>query len=315
MVTETLQETQRPAPGRVTEVALAPRYESANVALRLSVRGLTSLVEEAVINWFRVRGFSPSTLYSTYGLEFSTIDCSSLFFGSVTVDDDVVASAEPVGPRYFNVKLTVRRGDRQTVVARSRVTVVMLRRPGWSVELPEELLGMAIDKIDRIRTAVESHDPEFEARDLDERITNDTLGWHRSWRVALGDCHYSGRMQYTGYVRILEQLGELFLADKGLPVSELIAQGQTTVMPRVRVRILADAEAGDLMHTTYEIHQVVGGKLLDCRFDCHVERGERRIPVATGILLKGFASLDDDGGKPVELSPDMVVKLTPDPQP
>jgi acyl-CoA thioesterase FadM len=310
-ISETLHGDDQRAPGRVTEVVLKPRYEAANVRLRIGVRGITSLAEEAVVNWFRVRGFTPTVLYETYGLEFSIIDCSSLLFGVVTVDDEIVASAEPVGPRYFNVKLSVRRGETQAVALRTRVTVVMVRRPGWSAELPEELLGMAIDEIDRIRTAVDSHDPEFEARDLDSRITNDALGWYRSWRVPMANCHYSGRMQYSGFIRVLDELAELFLEDKGLPVGELLdTRGWTMVMPRVRVRVLADAYAGDLMHTTYEVHQVVGQKLFDCRFDAHVQRDDRRIPVATGILLQGFASLDDMSGKAVDIGPDIIEKMT-----
>src|SRR4051794_26374761 len=72
------------APGRLTEVVLRPRHESADLALRVSVRGLTDLVEEAVVNWFRVRGFDTWTLYERYRLEFSVIDCSSLIFAAVT---------------------------------------------------------------------------------------------------------------------------------------------------------------------------------------------------------------------------------------
>jgi acyl-CoA thioesterase FadM len=260
-----------------------------------------------------VRGFDTGTLHDRYRLEFTTIDCSSLIFGAVAVTDEVLAAAEPVGPRYFNVTLAVRRGERTVVVVRSRVTVLMLRRPGDPAELPEELLGMAVDKIDRIRTAVESHDPEFEARDLDERITNDGLGWHRSWRVATHRCHYAGRVHYAGYLRILEELAEMFLADRGITTRDLIQRhGLLPMMQRVRVRVLADAYAGDRMHTTYEIHQVVGGKLFDCRFDAHVERDGRRIPTATGILLAGFTGLATPDGRPVTPPAELLQRLTPD---
>lgn len=307
-----VDEVRAPAPGRVTEVALRPRYEAANVRLRPGIRGITSLVEEAVVNWFRIRGLAPSVLYEKYRLEFSIIDCSSLLFGVVTIDDEVVASAEPVGPRYFNVKLTVRRGDRTAVAARCRVTVLMLRRPDAPVDLPDELVGMAVDKIDRIGTAVASHDPEFEARDLDARITNDALGWHRTFQVPLTICHYSGRVQYSGYLRVLEETYEQFLADQGLPAGKLVAErGWTVVVPRARVRILADAYVGDTMCATYEVHQLNARKYLDCRFDCHVQRDGRRIPVATGILLQGFAGVDDAQGRAVELEPALVERLTP----
>lgn len=294
-------------PGRVSEVVLRPRYDTANTRLRVGVRGLTALAEEAVVHWFRVRKLSPATLMDRFGLEFSIIDCSSLAFGVVHLDDEVTASAQPVGTRYFNVRLSV--GDRR--VLQSRVTVVMPRVPGRREDLPEELEGMAIDEFDRVRTAVDTHDPEFEARDLDARITDDALGWFRSWRVPVTACHYDDRMQYSGHLRVLEELAELFAADRGLPAREmLLGRGLVPVLPRVRLRLLADAFAGDLMHTTYEVHQVVGGATFDFRYDAHVQRDGRRIPVATGILLAGYAHHDDPAGKPVPLPAEVIEALT-----
>ncbi|WP_422768948.1 hypothetical protein ACN28C_19325 [Plantactinospora sp. WMMC1484] len=294
-------------PGRVSEVVLRPHYDTANTRLRVGTRGLTALAEEAVVHWFRVRKLSPAVLLERFGLEFSIIDCSSLAFGVAHLDDEITASAQPVGSRYFNVRLSV--GDRR--VLQSRITVVMPRVPGRREELPEELTGMAIDEFDRIPTAVDTHDPEFEARDLDERITNDALGWFRSWRVPVSGCHYDNRMQYSGHLRILDELAELFAADRGLPARQtLLEHGLVPVMPRVRLRLLADAYAGDLVHTTYEVHQVVGGACFDCRFDAHVQRGDRRIPVATGILLSAYAREDDRAGKPVPLPTDIIEAMT-----
>ena len=296
---------------RVTEITLRPRYEHAGTRMRLGIRGLTSLAEEALVNWFRVRRLSPSVLSDRYGLEFSIVDCSSLCSGVVSLDDEVVASAQPVGVRHFNVRLVVRDGEAERVPLRTRATLVLVRRPGPFEDPPEELSGMLVDGLEQVRTAVPGHDPGVEARDLAERMAGGTLGWHRSWRVPLENCHHAGRMPHSAHLRVLTELAELFAEDHGLPAGRLLDEhGLVTVVRRVRIRLLADACAGELLHTRYEVHEVVGRNLFDCRYDARVERDGRPIPVAAGVLLQGFAYVDDPAARPVALSPEMIGRMT-----
>jgi hypothetical protein len=170
---------------------------------------------------------------------------------------------------------------------------------------------MLVDSLDEVRAAVPGHDPDFEANDLAERMASGTLGWHRSLRVPMEGCHHGGRMQHSAHLRLVTELAEVFAEDHGLPATRLLDEhGLVSAMPRVRVRVLADARAGDVLHTRFEVHQVVGGNLFDCRFDSHVERDGRLVPVAIGILLLGFARIDDPARGAADLSPEMIERMT-----
>ena len=57
-----------------------------------------------------------------------------------------------------------------------------------------------------VKLTVSPGESEAEARDLDERLTNDALGWFRSWRVPVSACHYDDRMQYAGHLRVLDEI-------------------------------------------------------------------------------------------------------------
>jgi acyl-CoA thioesterase FadM len=287
-------------PMRVTEITLRPRYEHAGARLRLGIRGLTSLAEEALVNWFRARRLGPSVLAERYGLEFSIVDCASVCSGVVSVDDEVVASAQPVGVRHFTVRLAVRDGDAERVPLRSRVTLLLVRRAGRFDDPPDELAGMLVDGL--------------ETPDLEERTEAGASGWQRSGRVPMESCHHAGRMPHSAHLRVLTEVAETFAEDRGLPARRLLDEhGLVAIVPRVRIRLLADACAGDVLHTRYEVHQVLGRNLFDCRFDASVERGGRLTAVAAGVLLQGFAHVDDPAGRPAELSPEMVERMTAGP--
>ena len=284
---------------RLTAITLRPRYEHAGARLRLGVRGLTSLAEEALVNWFRVRGISPAVLSERYGREFSIVDWSALGGATVALDDEVVASAVPVGMRYFNLELAVRDGEAERVALRARVTAVLVRRPGRFEEPPEEVEGMLVERLDEVGA---------------ERAAGSTPAWRRSYRVAMEGCHHAGRMRHSDHMGVLMELAEVFAEEHGLPARRLLDEhGLVSVVPRVRVRLLADAYAGDVLHAGFEVHQVVGSGQFDCRFGAHVECDGRAVPVAVGTLLLGFARVDDPDGRAVEFSPEMIERMTAEP--
>jgi acyl-CoA thioesterase FadM len=308
---DTVAGEQLATPAGLTRTTLRPRFEYAGPHSRLGIRGLTSLAEETLVHWFRVRGISPSVLYDRYGRIYAIVDWSSLCSGVLSLDDEVAASAHPVGVRHFNVQLAVRVGEAERVPLRGRVTAVLVRRPGVFEDPPEEVSGMLVDSVDQVRPAVPGHDPDYEAMDLARRMASGTLGWHRSSRVPMDGCHQAGRMQHSTVLRLLAELAEVFAEDHGLPARRLLDEhGLVAVVPRLRLRLLADACAGEVLHMRYEVHQVVGGNLFDCRFDAHVVRDGRPVPVAAGILLQGFARVDDPAGRAADLSPSMIEGMT-----
>jgi len=280
------------------------------------MRGLVSLAEEVLVHWFRVRGISPAVLSGRHGRDLSIVDCSSLGDGVLSLDDEVVASAHPVGVRHFNVRLAARDEAAERVLLRARVTAVLVRRPGDFPTPPDEVTGMLVEAVDRVRPAVPGQDPEPEASGLAERLADGTGGWHRSLRVPLDGCHHhAARMQHATLLRFVAEAAEAFAEDRGVSPRRLLDEhGLLPVVPRLRVRLLADAFAGDLLHLRYEVHGVLGQSLVDCRFDAHVVRDGQPVRVAAGILLQGFARVDDAEGRPAELGADVIERLSASPR-
>src|ERR1051326_2753329 len=141
-------------PAGYTQVTIRPRIEHAGPHMRLGIRGLTSLVEETLVHWFRVRGISPAVLSERFGMEYAIVDCSSVCTGTVALDDEVVGGGQPVGARHFQVSLTTGDGEGRRVAMRTRVTAVLVRRPGSFETPPDEVSGMVVDGIDQVRAAV-----------------------------------------------------------------------------------------------------------------------------------------------------------------
>lgn len=296
-------------PGRVTVTTLRPDPATRS-GLGVGLLGVSAMAELAVQEWFRVRTFSLSRLANEFGLEFCVTDMSVVNRGVIDADDEVAAFAEPVGPRYFTVRLAKAVAP-QTPLATVRESVVMVQQPGTSATLPEELEPMAVTSIDGLRTAVTTHDPQFEARDLDARLLRGDIGWQVEHAVTSLDVGYRGRMQHLSHVRLIEEAIDRYLHDHGSTVRQRIDSGQRLAAPRFRVRLVNDGLAGDRVVIRVNTHQVLRGNLMDLRVDAHVERAGRSIPVSTSIGLIGIEAPTPDGYVLQQLSSGLLATVPP----
>jgi acyl-CoA thioesterase FadM len=286
---------------RATSIALRPRHDHAGPCMRVRASGLASLAEEALANWFRVRGLSPSVLYHRYGLEHTVVDVSSLFEGAVRPDDEVLATAEPIGVRYFSVRLAVLGAEPERVPLRSRLTVLLVRRPGSFESPPEELAGMLVDGLGGGEGAAA---PRLDA-------AAERSAWRHSGRLPMEACQHAGSVRHSALAQAFATSVEALAEERGLSAKRLLSErGLVSVMPRMRVRLLAPAFAGEVVHELCEVRQLVGETLFDCRFQAHVERRGGRVAVALGSLLHGYARAADPDARPVPLSPWMVERMT-----
>ena len=291
-------------PARATATVLRPRHQHAVAHLYVGLRGLTSLAEEGLVSWFRVRGISPSVLFHRYGRKFAIVDGSSLCSGTLSLDEEVVAIARPVGPRHFDVRILARDGGSSRIPIRSRFTAVLIRRPGRFEESPEEVAGMLVDSLDERPPT--SRDPahRMESTDMAGRL-GDPHRWGRPWRLPLDASH-----QHACHLEAVCELTEAFLDSHGVSTHDLLERhGLMTVTPRVRVRVLTSVRPADSVTVHYQVQAVACG-LFDCRFHAYLVRGGRPVPAATGILLLGFADVDDPTGTPVPLQPAIIARMT-----
>jgi len=276
---------------------LRPGFEGANIRTWIGFKHFMYLAEAAVLEWFRERGIGPGTAYHRHGLGLSVVDSSVLLPAVLEVDDLVVAEAKPTRDGRFTVRLfstgngadgTKKPALRGTV----RVAAVREREPAEPAPPPDPLTPLVVDGVAGAADGAERAGV-IPVRDADPATVLAPAGsplvcWKST--VPYFHCHYSSRMQHSGYVRALEDVVERFLALRGISVGRLLAErGWIPVVSRARVRLLSDAYLEETMYTTFTIEEVLKEVTFGGRMDCYAARGNELVHAATATILHGYA--------------------------
>jgi len=109
-------------------------------------------------------------------------------------------------------------------------------------------------------------------------------------------CQFSEHLQFSGYVRAMEEVVDRFLADRGLSVSTMLrTRGWIPVVSRARIGVLADVAMEETVHTVFTVTDVLKDLGFDARMDCYVRRDETLVHTATGRILHGYAVASGPG--------------------
>jgi acyl-CoA thioesterase FadM len=271
-----------------------PRYEGANIRTWIGFKHFMYLVEEAVLDWLRAYTPGARRLYHEHGIGVEIVDSSVLLPNVLEVDDEVRAHVTPTGPGRFSVALHTVRDGAEVSVLRGKVTVALVREfAAPAVPLPWEPVAVVGN------TGPEPKDAGF--------------AW--DWRAPYFYCHFSDRVQHSGYVRALEEVVDRFLADRGISVGRLLRErGWIPVVSRARVQMLAAAHMEEVVHTTFTVDDILRGTMFDGQMDCYVERDGDRVRVATARILHGYAiAAGPDAGGMATLDEPVVAALTRQP--
>ncbi|WP_422768928.1 acyl-CoA thioesterase [Plantactinospora sp. WMMC1484] len=282
-------------PATVTEHR--PRYEGANIRTWIGFKHFMYLVEEAVLDWLRAYTPGARGLYLDCGLGVEIVDCSVQLPATLEVDDLVRARVTATHPGRFAVTLHAVRDGAEVLVLRGKVAIALVRETdspgGGPIAVGAELLP----------------EPTPELRLAAPPGPVGGFGW--SWPAPYYYCHFSDRVQHSGYVRVLEEAVDRYLAHRGISVGRLVRErGWIPVVSRARVRLLAAAHMEEVVHTTFTVEDVLRDTLFDGRMDSYVERGGERIHVATASILHGYAiSRGPDAGRPATLDTEVIDAL------
>ncbi|MEV4824394.1 thioesterase family protein [Micromonospora sp. NPDC049274] len=283
-----------------------PGFEGANIRTWIGFKHFAYLVEQGVLQWFRERGHGPGLLYHEHGVGLSVRDCSLLLPAVLDVDDTATVVTTPAANGRFAVRMGVRR-DADVTVCRARVRVALVREADvpQAAPLPAELAGLVEEPAVGEPGAPAGGDP------------GDTLraagaGFVWPWRVPYFYCQYSQRMQHSGYVRLLEEVVDRYLADRGVSVGRMLRErGWIPVVSRARIEVLGDAHLDEQMWVSFTVTDVLKDVTYDARMDCHVVRDGRLVRVATAGILHGYAvSRGPEAGRLATLDEDTVAALT-----
>lgn len=285
--------------GTLTTPVGRPRYEGANIRTWIGFKHFMYLTEEAVLQYFRERGVGAETLYHTYGLGLEIVDHSVSLPATLGIDDEVTAVVEPGKPKPghgapFKLRLTVERdGETVTVLTgKIRVALVTLKdAPAGIQPVPAHLEPYTVPAVAALADAAD-HEPRTVAdSELSAVLTpagSNAFLW--SWRIPYFYCHFSDRLQHSGYVRAMEEVVDRFLEDRGISIrTMLVERGWIPVVSRARVHMLADALMEETLHTVFTVQEILKDVMYTATFDTYVHRDGRLVHTATGSIMHGYA--------------------------
>ncbi|MDG4800855.1 thioesterase family protein [Micromonospora sp. WMMD980] len=287
-----------------------PGFEGANIRTWIGFKHFAYLVEQGVLQWFRERDHGPGRLYLEHGVGLSVRECSLLLPAVLEVDDEVSVTATPGAAGRFAVRVTRvggAAGAEPVTACRARVRVALVREPDApaSAPLPADLAGLLEEPGAGEPGPAAGADPAATLRAAG-------AGFVWAWRVPYFYCQYSQRMQHAGYVRLLEEVVDRYLADRGLSVGRMLRErGWIPVVSRARVEVVGDARVEEPMWVTFTVTDVLKDVTYDARMTCHVLRDGRLTQVASATILHGYAaSRGPDAGSLATLDPETVAALT-----
>jgi acyl-CoA thioesterase FadM len=278
-----------------TTVEIRPRYEGSNICTWIGFKHVNYVVEEAVLDHLRQRGFPAGMLYETHGLCVDLTDLNTKIATAYHIDDIAVATVRQVpgeGPEMrLVVDLTVERDGKQVKAASAKVGVSFRFDPrgGEAEPAPAELVPYVVD---RLGTAVEP--VELTGEPLDQLVGSaNAFAW--AWRIPYFYCHFTERVQMSGYLRQMEEVLDLFLEDRGVSIKRLLdEQDWIPVVPHSQITLLDEAKMEEELYTVFTVERVFKRFTFTARMDCYVQREGRLVQTATGRITHGWAVIDDN---------------------
>src|SRR6266496_215464 len=265
-----------------------PAFEGANIRTWIGFKHFMYLVEQGVLQWLRDQGTSARDLFLEHGLGAEIVDCSVQLPAVLELDDEVKVEVTPGRGDKLNVQLSVVREGAEVTVLRGKVTVALVRERAadTTAAAPEALAHLEVPTLTSTveRVAI----PTWETAESVLTAQPGAFLW--SWRAPYFYCHYSDRVQHSGFVRTLEEVVDRYLADRGISVGRMLSErAWIPVVSRARVRLLEDARMEETVHTVFTVTDILRGVMFDGRMDCYVHRGPELVPVATAQILHGYA--------------------------
>lgn len=273
-----------------SRVELRPRYEGTNIGVWIGFKHVNYLVEEAVLGHLRQAGHPVGETYLRYGLCVDVVHIETRILHAVRIDDLVSAEVRPVagapGVLALAVVIDVVGGAARSVSA--KVRVVFRRDPAGS---PAEPVPAALEPytVDRLGTA---EAVPLTGEDALSQLTEgqNAFGWR--WVVPYFYCHFTERLQMSGYLRVMEEVVHLFLADRGVSVKALLDEkAWIPAVPRSSITILDEARMEEELITVLTVEEVFKTMTYTARMDCYVVRDGRLLPTATGRITHGYAQI------------------------
>ncbi|MFD5201864.1 hypothetical protein ACFWM7_17290 [Streptomyces sp. NPDC058375] len=297
LVTETAVKALLDTP---TTTRVRPRYEGSNICTWIGFKHVNYLVEEAVLDHFRQAGLPARALYEEHGLGLDIVSLDSRILHAFHMDDIADAEVTPWtkdDDSTIGFKVTIqfeRNGEiHKAVTSKVRVSLRIDTYLEAAGEVPAGLARFAVavlgDDLERESPAAAPAEEEILAS-----LTADANAYAWKWNIPYPYCHFTERLQMSGYLRLMEEGKDRFVADRGISIKTLLDDRRwIPVVPRSDIRILDEALMEEDLYTVYTVEEVFKDFTYTSRMDFYVLRDGKLVKTATGRIVHGYAVIEN----------------------
>lgn len=296
-----------------TASVIYPRNEGNNICTWIGFKHVMYVVEEAVIDNLRQNNLKPRELYEENGLCFEILVSDARILHALHMDDKINAEVkidesydQDINEVNFIVDLYVNR-DKQpvkAVVCRVSAQFKIDDSPVTS-EVPatrhDQLDQWTVERISRGGALEEERsyllvergeiNPADDVSKILKANNHNAMVW--KWHIPYFYCHYNERLKNSGYLRLLEEVEDLFLANNGISIRTMLHEKKMIpVVPSARVEIMEEAYMEETLYTVYSLVETYRDFTYTHQMDCYVVRDGNLIRTATGRITHGYARIN-----------------------
>jgi acyl-CoA thioesterase FadM len=293
-----------------TTAILKPRFEGTNICTWVGFKHVMYLVEEAIVEHFRTQGLAPRPLYEEKGLCLEIVNSDVRILNALHLDDHVQVNVIPKTRDGDNeltmaVEVLIDRDGKEVKAVTGKVnvlfrlddsTVTAHAGPAIHDERIRPYTHTRILRGDRhsVNGLNLTREPGVVAEQVRAALGADkTNSFVWKWHVPYFYCHYNDRIQHSGYLRIMEEVLDLFVADRGISIRTLLENKRwIPVVPAANLQILDEAMMEETIYTVFTVEEIFKATTYRSRMDCYVERHGSLVHTATGHITHGYAVVD-----------------------
>ena len=294
-----------------TQHVVKPRFEGSNICTWIGFKHVMYCVEEAVLEHFRCQGLAPRPLYEEKGLCLEIVNSSVRILHALHMDDSVtvhvIPKTKPADQEMtLAIELMVERDGKELKALTGTVNVIF--RLDDSVVTAHAGAATRDGRIDRytvgriqrgtphsVSGLNLSREPGSVSPEVAAALGADQANafvW--KWHVPYFYCHFNDRMQHSGYLRLMEEVLDLFVADRGISIRTLLENKKwIPVVPQANLQILDEAMMEETLYTVFTVEDIFKDTTYKSRMDCYVERHGGLVHTATGHITHGYAVVEN----------------------
>lgn len=296
----------------VTVYTGRPGFEGANIHTWIGFKHFMYQLEEAALEYCREHGLSPQRLYQEHGLCLETVEARARLLHTLQIDDRIEvevrrADSAVAGELALSAEMFVEAdGERRKALSGRLQLLLRSASDGPGPEhLPREVAALLHPMIDRAakQPAPLIHLPDGlsvkEAERTLPALLQSAHGNAFVWpsRIPYFYCRYTQWLHYSGYVRLMEEVVDRFLADRGISIRTMLeTRNWIPVVYDARIEILREALLEETIYTVFTLQETLKEITYTARVDWYVFRGGALLRTATGRINHSYLGIEGRSG-------------------